>query len=160
MSCSIVESVSPRSQCVNAPMSGTQKRMAWNWKVCTQQEETGDTIKYNVTWHAILHHSVLLLVDRVLHVSTHVHCTYLFMYYFLHGLDHYRLQVGSIELVGLHDCHLDCIVMRYRLLPKSTSDHKFACVRHWWVVQRLKVREENLHHVCILDPIICERVGK
>ena len=60
----------------------------------------------------------------------------------------------------LHNCHLDCIVMRYRLLPKSTSDHKIACVRHWWVVYWFKVREEILQHVCILDPIICEWIGK
>ena len=45
MPSSILTCVSPLLDCANAPMLGTQKQRAWNWKVCTQQEETGDTIK-------------------------------------------------------------------------------------------------------------------
>ena len=66
MFCSIVKCVARRLDCVNAPMSGTQKQSAWNWMVCTQQEETEDTIKYNVTWHTILLIYVLLYVAHVL----------------------------------------------------------------------------------------------
>ena len=125
-------------------MSCRRTQIVWNLRVCIQQEETEDSIKYNVTWHSNLLCTIILRF---------------FPQASFHRL--YRLQVGPIGiLVGLVNCELDCVVMPDRWLPKSTAEHKIACVRHSWVEHTLREREENLCHVCVVHPIISEGTGK
>ena len=41
------------------------------------------------------------------------------------------LQAGSIELVGVLNCHLHYVVMLDMLLLKSMLDHKITYIIHW-----------------------------
>ena len=58
---SSVEFPAPHLSCVNARVSGTRKRSAWNWRVCIQSEEIEDAMEYNVTCHKILLIHLILL---------------------------------------------------------------------------------------------------
>jgi hypothetical protein len=132
--------LAPRLNYVDAPASSIRKHSAWNWRVCIQHEETEDSIEYNVTWHTIfILISVILFFAQVLWVAS---------------------RVNWKKNVRFHNCQLDYVVMPNRLLPKFMTEHKIMCVIHWWVEHTLKEREENLRHVCVVDPVIGEGIGK
>ena len=50
----LLKFLAPRLDCAYGPVSGTRKQIMWNLRVCIQQEETEDSMKYNVTWYNIL----------------------------------------------------------------------------------------------------------
>ena len=54
MDATLLNFLAPRLVCADGQVSGTRKQIVWILRVCTQQEETEDSIKYNVTWHIIL----------------------------------------------------------------------------------------------------------